>query len=218
MLGLFHRKHCWLPTWRGWLVLFVAYLALLVAAARLAHPFLAPNAPLRGTVLVVEGWLPDYALEEAAEQFRQNHYTRLCVTGGPIEKGGVLSEYKTYAALGAATLIQLGLDGHAVLAVPAPPVRKDRTYASAVALREWFQQHGGAPASFDLLSEGPHSRRSRLLFQKAFAGTSRVGIISVISLDYDASRWWKYSAGVRNVIGEFLGYCYVVLFFNEANG
>ena len=55
-------------------------------------------------------------------------------------------------------------------------------------------------------------------FKKAFAGISRVGIISVISLDYDASRWWKYSAGVRNVIGEFLGYCYVVLFFNEANG
>jgi uncharacterized SAM-binding protein YcdF (DUF218 family) len=205
-----------MPTRNGWLLLGLLYIAAMMLIARNVVPFLSPNAPLRSDALVIEGWVPDYVVEHALKEFKANHYSRLYVTGGPVEKGGLLLAYRTYAEVGAATLVRLGLDEKFVRAVPAPQVHKDRTYISAVALREWLRREEKLPAAFDLVSEGPHSRRSRLLFEKAFGHDARIGIISVQSQDYDPSRWWRYSAGVRNVVSELLAYCYAALFFNKA--
>ncbi len=37
--------------------------------------FLSLNRPVKADVLVVEGWLPDYALEEAMAIFKQENYS-----------------------------------------------------------------------------------------------------------------------------------------------
>jgi len=42
-----------------------------------------------------------------------------------------------------------------VQAVPAPPVRQDRTYAAAASLAKWLRQHGGLPARMHLLTRAP---------------------------------------------------------------
>jgi hypothetical protein len=68
--------------------------------------------------------------------------------------------------------------------------------------------------SFNLVTIGLHARRSRLLFEEAFDGKARVGIISVTNREYEPERWWKYSEGVKNVIGEGVGYAYVRLLFH----
>jgi hypothetical protein len=68
-------------------------------------------------------------------EFRRHHYTKLYVVGVPLERGAPLSEYKTYAELGAATLLKLGMDRDSIQAIPAPLVRQDRTYASALVLK-----------------------------------------------------------------------------------
>ena len=172
------------------------------------------NDPVPGGVLVVEGWSPDYALEMAKTEAERNSYHKLYVTGGPLEEGAPLSEYKTYAELGAATLQRMGMSKDAVQAVPAPYERKDRTYTGAVALRDWFQQHGGVPNTIDLISIGAHSRRSRLLFQMAFGNDTRVGIIAVKDRSYDPNHWWKSSAGVRAVLGEMIAYGYARFLFS----
>ena len=209
--GFLQRRECLLPTWRGWLVLLFAVAALVVFSIRGAYSFLAVNDPIDNGALVVEGWLPDYALQEAITEFGRGHYRRIFVTGGPLENGAPLSEYRTFADLGAATLVRLGLNTNAVQAVPAPKVRLDRTYASAVALKNWLGPHGVTETNFNIISLGPHSRRSRLLFEKALGKDYKVGSIAIENQDYDARRWWASSAGVRSIMDEIIAYVYARL-------
>jgi hypothetical protein len=177
------------------------------------QPFLGVTESVPGGVLVVEGWVPDYVLEEASTEFQRHHYTKLYVTGGPLERGWHLSEYKTYADLGAATLIRVGMSKNALEAVSAPLVRQERTYTSAVALKTWLREHDADARNINVVSLGVHARRSRLLFQKAFGENSRVGIIAVENRDYDPGRWWQYSQGVRTVVDEFVAYIYAIVVF-----
>lgn len=214
--GLLRRRSCWLPTLRGWLLLFILFAVFLIFGFRNLNAFLAVNDPVPDGVLVVEGWSPDYALEMAKSKVQESPNHKLYVIGGPLEEGAPLSEYKTYAELGAAILQRMGLSNNTVQAVPAPYVRKDRTYAAAIALRNWFIQHGDAPKAINLISVGAHARRSRLMFEKAFGGT-RVGIINVQDRDYDPHHWWKSSAGVRSVLDEMIAYGYARLLFFPAS-
>lgn len=213
-LGLLRRRSCWWPTVRGWLVLAVIAVVLGLGLLQGTHRFLVVQDPVHGGLLVVEGWLPDYALEEAVAEFRRHPYQKLCVTGIPLEQGRFLSEYKSYANVGVATLKKLGLTDDMLIAVPAPRVRKDRTYACALALRKYFQeQEQPLPQTIHVISLGPHARRSRLLFEKAMGSGVVVGVSAVEDRDYDPDRWWASSDGVRTAIGEMLAYCYARLFF-----
>jgi hypothetical protein len=211
--GFLQRRECLLPTWRGWLVLLLAVAALVVFSIRGAYSFLAVNDPVDSGALVVEGWLPDYALQQAITEFRKGHHSQIFVTGGPLEIGAPLSEYRTFAELGAATLVRLGLNTNAVQAVPAPAVRLDRTYASAVALKNWLDSHAIVETNLNVISLGPHSRRSRLLFEKALGKNYKVGVIAVENQGYDTNRWWESSSGVRTVMDETIAYLYTRLSF-----
>lgn len=158
--------------------------------------------------------MPDYGLEAAVEEFKRDHYQKIYVTGGPLEHGSFLSRHRSYAQLGAATLMRLGLDSNVVQAVPAPLVQEDRTYASAVSLKKWLIEHGIQPTRIHLMSDGPHCRRSRLLFQEAMGKDVFIGVTSIPNREYDPQHWWRYSAGVRNVIDEAVAYLYARLVFS----
>ena len=214
--GLWRRRECWVPSGRGWLVLGLLAAGLALAAGTALHPFLAPNTPVRGEVLVVEGWAPDYVLQAAIAEFKSHPYQRIYVTGGPLEAGAPLFQYKNYAERGAATMIAFGLSRESVQAVAAPRVERDRTYTSAVALKRYLLQHGGLPQALDVVTVGPHARRTRLLFAYALSPQTRVGILAVPSSDYNPRRWWKSSAGVRAVLDEAIAYVYAKLFFSPA--
>ena len=194
-------------------MLLLSVLLALAVFVRCIHGFLAVNAPLEAEALVLEGWVADYAVKGAVEEFDRGDYTVLYVTGGPLERGAPLSEYKTYAALGAAVAGYFGMPTNRIQAVPAPGVLRDRTYASAVALRNWLEAHDALPHALNLVTVGPHSRRSRLLYEKAFGDACRIGVIAVEDKDYAPQRWWAYSKGVRTVLGETVGYLYARFFF-----
>ncbi len=181
---------------------------------RTIYPFLAVHHPVTGGILVVEGWVADYALEAAAAEFKRGAYDTLYVTGGPLEYGAPLSEYKSYAELGAAVLLKQGLATNAVQAVPAPYVQQDRTYASAVALKQWLMEHQRPAKPLNLVTIGPHARRSRLLYRKVFGEGQTLGVINVPVQDYDPERWWKKSAGFRAVVDETVAFLYARLIFN----
>jgi uncharacterized SAM-binding protein YcdF (DUF218 family) len=211
--GFFHRRECLVPTWRGWVLFTLFGIALMATGVLRVHGLLAVTEPVPSRVLVVEGWVPDYVLEEARAEFERHRYGRLYVTGGPLERGGHLSEYKTYAALGAATLIRIGMSKDVIEAVPAPSVGRDRTFTSAVTLKNWLRQHNSDRTSINIVSLGTHARRSRLLFQKAFGEDSRVGIIAIDDRDYDPRHWWQSSHGVRTVADELVAYIYALVIF-----
>jgi hypothetical protein len=211
--GLLRRRERLGLTLRGWLCLLLVAAALFAAAIRRAHPFLAVSEPTGGGPLVIEGWLPDSAFETAAAEFKRNPREKIYVTGIPVDKGSYLSKYESFAQLGAATLGRLGLSNDVVQAVPAPAVRQDRTYASAMALREWLREHGLQPTRMDVVTCGAHARRTRLLFESAMGPGVKVGIIAVEPRDYDPQRWWASSSGFRAVTDEMIAYLYARVVF-----
>jgi uncharacterized SAM-binding protein YcdF (DUF218 family) len=213
LLGLLRRRQCLVPTLRGWFVLALSFGAVALIGMHGIGPFLAVTDPVPGGVLVVEGWVADDMLRAAIAEFKQNHYERLFVTGIPLQQGAPLSEYKNFAYLGAATLVKLGMSTNDVQAVPTGRTRRDRTYAMALSLKHWFREHGMNVTKVNLVTGGPHARRSRLMFEKALGKGVTVGVIAIPAEDYDEKHWWHYSQGVRAIIGETLAYAYARLLF-----
>ena len=54
----------------GWIVILLTVIILFIIYIHILHPFLALSARIDGDIMVVEGWLPYYALEEAVEDFQ----------------------------------------------------------------------------------------------------------------------------------------------------
>lgn len=211
--GMIRRRSLWLPTLRGWLVILAVGALGLYLVVRNLHPFLALSDPNPQGILAIEGWAPDYAFEAAIAEFRAHPYQLLCVTGGPLDRGMSIAGYKTCAELGAATLVSMGMNSNQVLAVPAPLVRQDRTFVSASCLKSLMEKKGLATTNLHVITVGPHARRTRLMFEKAFGDRYRIGITSVPSQDFDAGQWWKSSAGFRGVTSETIAYAYARFIF-----
>lgn len=209
--GLFRRKETWVLTWRGWLVLLFLSGAAFALVIHSVYPFLAITRPVSRGILVVEGWLSDAALESAVRTFTAHDYRLLVTTGGPMSKGGHLSQYHTYAELAAATVRKLGISQNLVVAVPAPPVRTDRTFESALAFRNWLSRSDLELASLDVYSSGAHARRTWLSYQEALGNTIVVGIIAAAP-KYDVDRWWASSEGTKAVVTELIAYLHVRFF------
>ncbi|MEI6084404.1 MAG: ElyC/SanA/YdcF family protein [Verrucomicrobiota bacterium] len=208
---LVRRRECWALTRRGWLLVILLAAGLAWGAVKTVYPFLATNEPLAGGTLVVEGWGNDEISQAAVAEIRRQHYRRVIVTGGPIEYGALLVEYPTFAEAGAAILLRLGLDTNEVIAVPAPRVVRDRTYAAAVALRDWLDRRRDPETKLTVMTAGPHARRTQYLFQRALEPHRQVGVLAIPPRAYTPARWWLSSAGFRTVTGEAIAYAYVRL-------
>lgn len=197
-------------TFQGWLIAIAIIVALMVLAITQIHPFLAVNSPVTADILVVEGWVTDNAIKAALDEFQGNSYRHVVTTGIPVERGSYLAEYKNFAQIAASTLQKMGLEKEKITVIPSPEVRKDRTYASAVAFRQWLEETDiqPKPQGINIVSESTHARRSWLIYKKVLADRMRVGIIAIPSQTYNPQRWWMYSAGVRAVIDETVAYIY----------
>ena len=213
-LRLTTTRMCQVLTPMGWLALLVTFSLVMVSIIFFSHQFLAPTKSVKGDVLVVEGWLPDYALLEVKERFEKGEYRLLVTTGGRIRTGYHLSEYKTWASLTAARLKKLGIPPEKIMSTSESGInKKDRTYYSVLALNEKIKKDNLLIKSMDVVSLGVHARRTWFLYKKVFASAS-VGIIAIQPKSYDPLKWWLYSDGVRGVISEMIAYLYVRLIFS----
>ena len=62
----------------------------------------------------------------------------------------------------------------------------------------------------------PDTGGSYEYLQKAFGPSVKIGVISVPDPDYDPKHWWRYSEGVREVLGESIAYIYARIFFHPS--
>lgn len=210
--ALFKKSTFYAPTLTGWILIGLNLSAILMIFLLNIHPYLAQSAPVDGELLVVEGWQPDYALKEAARIFSEGNYKLLVSTGGPLDQGSYLLQYKTYADLARLSFHEMGIADSLTVAVPAESVRKDRTYQSAVALKKWLDSSEISVKKIDLLSLGAHTRRSAMIFEKVLKPQIKVGKISVENADYNSDSWWKSSEGVKTVYSEFISLVYTFFF------
>ena len=194
---------------RGCGLVLVVGVALAGGAWALLYPFLARQAPVASDVAVIEGWMKDDLLSQAVGWAESNGVRKIYTTGGPIELGSWLAEWKNYAELAKARLEKKGLgERFEIVAVPAEKVRRGRTRESARALKAVLPLERGA---FTLISEGPHTRRSWRSFQSVFGDGVEVGCLALTPVEYDGTDWWSCSEGVRDVIAETIAYGYDVV-------
>jgi hypothetical protein len=105
------------------------------------YPFLAVTHRVDTNVLVVEGWIHEYAIRAAVEEFRSKSYQRVFTTGGPVEGAGdYINDHQTAASVGDDLLRKNGLPNESLQMVPSRVMDHDRTYGSAIALRNWFRE------------------------------------------------------------------------------
>lgn len=201
-------------TWLGWLATLILIVAVFAGFTASLYPFLTPEAPPHKGVLVVEGWIHDFALDEAITIYREGDYSKIICTGVPIETGSYIQAFKSYPEMTRARLLDMGVDPSEIIIAIGEETKKDRTYVAATALREAFMAYNIGETNIHLVTTGPHGRRSRLLFQKALGQDYHVGITCLEDSGYDPDRWYLYSQGVRKVVGEWIAYTYAKLFFH----
>ena len=212
--GMLDRKERWGLSFRGKLAVAASALATGWFIFIWIQPFLAVTQRVDSRFLVVEGWVHEFTFEAAVKEFNTGSYERVFTTGGPMEgQGGYISDSHTYASLGASSLRTDGIPEESLQMAPSRVMARDRTYGSAVALRDWLREHQVSVPSINVVTEGAHARRTWLLFQAAFGKNVKVGIISVPSPDYDPNRWWHYSEGVREIIDEIIAWIYAKFLF-----
>jgi hypothetical protein len=207
----FRRREVWLPRW--WAALLLAGLVVLIAvlALRQLGTFLAPDEPATGRdgagarTLIVEGWLDEDALDQAIAVIARGRYQRVVTSGGPIESWREGQAWADYAARAADYLRRHGGSPVAVLAAPAPASAQDRSFLSAVVVRDALRRQGSdgdAIDAVDVFSAGVHARRSRLVYRLAFGPAVEVGVLAARPRRYRLERWWATSEGAKSVLDE----------------
>ena len=210
---LISRRNRWGLTIWGWLsILLIIALTIFLLMTQL-YSFLAPVHRVKTDMLVLEGAVPDYVLESAIIEFEENNYKYMVTTGTPLEWGHLLIEYGNTANIAASSLKKMGFDSTMLAIVPTKEIHNDRTYNSALEFASYLRQYHPEIKAINLMSYGPHSRRSQMLFQAALGKDIKVGIIAIQSFYYGPNDWWKSSKGFREVINELLGYIFVKFFF-----
>lgn len=212
--GLARRKEVWVLTWRARLLLCVLLggAGLLVVFG--AHSFLAVEAPVPTRALVIEGWVPRYALTGYVARV-WGDYSDIYTTGGPTLADHHSKDVSdTFASVAQWRLMRAGVPATNIHVVPCWEAQRDRTYSTAVALRNWAASNHVHLTSFNVVTLGPHARRSRLLYEKAFGPGVQVGVIPLVNEEYEADSWWRYSEGVKEVLSEGAAYLYSRFWFS----
>ena len=210
-MKLFRKKEIWCPTVTGWLILLGTAAGFLFLALAGLYPFLSPNKPAPAEVLVVEGWLADAEIPQVQQIFEESGYQRVVVTGCDITFARELTPYASYAEVTHRRLLNAGFPSNQVQWVTYGLAPRDRTFCSALALRGFLKSQTGA---VDLVSVGPHARRSQRLFQLALGDACEVGIISIEPQEFNGGNWWTCSDGFRTVINEAVAWFYARWIFD----
>ncbi len=173
----------------------------------LIEGFLCKTSPVAGELLVVESWFAEKdAMLDAANIIIEKPYRQvLCVAM-------VDGQQPTPAERAARRLAGLGVNHASVHVLDVPRTPHDRTYACAVAVREWLARQAPDIRSLDVFTINVHARKSHVLFKKAFPPGSTIGIIPSQVRGYPFSFWWLSPRGIYVTVRNTLGYLYAMAF------
>ena len=143
------------------------------------HDFLAVNSPLKQGILVVEAWVPTQALAEVPSVFASGNYRYLVVVGYPIEPAaGTGAPASTYADLAVRELKRRGFNNTMLVELRVPLQSSRKTYATALAVRDWLIRSKLSINCVDVFTVGVHARKSWILFQHALGDNYHVGVVA----------------------------------------
>ena len=85
----------------------------------------------------------------------------------------------TTAQMARAKLIRMGMDSTRIIAVSADKAGINRTLTSALEFRKWLSGQGKEINGINIISLGPHARRTWMTYNKILNERYRIGIISI---------------------------------------
>jgi hypothetical protein len=213
-IQLLKRRNRLSLSWFSRVIILIIIFIILFFSIKNLNYYLSLNKPVPSSLLVIEGFLPDYTLRNMMREFHDGDYDKIIILGKPIGQGYYLTGYKTSADLIKETLISMGMDSTLIHTVSIPStVKRDQTYCTGLLLSQWIDTTNTKLSRVNIYTLGCHARRSYLLFQVALGKNIDVGIISGEDRSYDKVKWWKSSKGFRTVFNESLAYLYVKLLF-----
>jgi hypothetical protein len=213
--GLLVRRERWSLTSAARLLVLAVLAGAMTFLILEAHSFLAPTERVPSDILVIEGWAAPYSMKQAANEFISGRYHRAILVRPIADLDDKYESGRDAGDVLVSLLIKYGVPPERITALYPRVVKKDRTYHSALEVKKCLAEQGPPVNSLDLMSAGPHARRSRLLYEKAFGGGAKIGIIAMENMEYDKAHWWRVSEGVRDVLGESIAYIYARFFFRE---
>ena len=179
------------------------------------HSFLSPTKPIAGAkILIVDAWLGDKELDEAVEVYLSNSYSHILVPGGKMDRSLFFPGMQSVGDISAVVLMHKGIPHNKITPLFVKAVKKDRTYQSALTVKNWMKRNNLDSCNINLFTSSTHARRSWLLYKKAFKNECKIGIIAAQPTDYSVPKWWKSSNGFRTVVDESIAYLYAFLFFH----
>ena len=185
----------------------------LLMLARCLYPFLAVSFATHADTLVVEGWIHSDNVEQAAQAYQATSYKDVVVVAAVTDAKSKWDSGRYKAEYIAGALKSAGVPKDRIQVIYCDVVRKDRTYSCALTVREWLHKREQPVQAIDVVTIGPHARRSRLLFQKAMGSTVLVGVLAMDENGYDPVHWWRSSEGIREVLFEAVAYLYAKWIF-----
>ena len=215
-LRLIGRREIWCPTFPGLLCITLPLVIAVVWWWNSGESFLSLTHRLPAEVLVVEGWIGLDGIRAAGAEFEQRGYQYVVATGG-LTTDRWSKDRWSYAEMARGELIRLGVPEDRIVVAPGKDTESQRTYASAVAVRQALWARGMRPEALNVFTLGPHARRRRLVFAKVEEPGTKVGSISWIPSAYVAMPWWGSSERAKDLLTETAGYLYEAL-LNSGRG
>lgn len=210
--ALMRKREMWFPTLWGCLLFLVLFVGAGLFLVQQLALILSPTAPVaERTYLVVEGWQDEASLLSALAIFDAENYQYLITTGGP-NKRSLSPQHPSYAEQAGAFLIEQGLPSEQLIVIPAPESAQERTYLSAVMVRDWLALKQADLSQLNVHTSHVHARRTRYLYQQAFPDVE-IGIYAAAPQGFELDKWWQTSDGAKSVITELIGNLWVTCCF-----
>jgi hypothetical protein len=214
--ALFQRRLVWWPTALGWFCILLVPGLLLGTWILFGESFLSQTRRVPAETLIVEGWIGREALPFSKHEFERGGYKRLIVTGG-LTGYTWARERWSVTEIAQRDLLRLGFPEDKLLLAPCDDVENQRTYFSAVAARRAIERQGWKVESINVISRGPHARRTHSVYSKVFGSDVAVGVISWNPYASHGRAWWRSSVRAKELLDETFGWTYEAL-FNSGRG
>lgn len=193
----------------GWAGLGVLLGAPLLLWWFQGESFLATTDRQPADVLVVEGWIGIEGVRAAKAEFERGGYRLLVATGG-LTDNSWNSQRWNLATEAHELLLRAGMPADQVIEAPARDTASQRTFESALAVRQALAQQSLRPATVNIFTHTVHARRSRLVFAKVL-GPAKVGVIAWRPQGEAIGPWWRSSKRADELVKETVGYFFELL-------
>ena len=137
-------------------------------------------------------------------------YNSVYYIGSLDEKNRIINNFNSNAEYTRNELIRIGVDPSSIVAVPGEKTYINRTLKSILAFRDWLKTSKYKVKGINIISSGPHARRTWMIYNKVLGKDYNIGIISLPDFDNP-----NFLRKIVKELREFFGlvYYWIILIF-----